>query len=141
VEKTDAAERVMSHEMMQKFLDWILSTPNGVQAMSSDLPGFVQTSNNLCYVGTRYDFLEWQGKVFIVMYNLMRSSKTEDFTPLLENMEAKALELGAEYIENEIGLAPWEYKEDSPLRDTMVAVYQDVHGEVPVVSGIHYESI
>ena len=31
----------------------------------------------------------------------------------------------------------WEYREDSPLRDLMIATFEDMYGKKPVVDAIH----
>jgi dipeptidase D len=68
---------------------------------------------------------------------MIRGFTTEDMASLLTEMSQKATAAGA--FENQTGspYSPWKYKKESPLRDDMVAVYTDMYGEAPLVTGIH----
>jgi len=130
LEKTDAAVKLLNRETLRKVIDVILTTPNGVQTMSTEIEGFVQTSSNIGIVETSRT-----GKISV--NKLLRSSVTEELSLLLQEMDAKATEAGAFASFGSMGGKPWQYKADSPLRDTLIAVYEDIYGESPITIGSH----
>ena len=55
---------------------------------------------------------------------------------LLDRLAQLAKFYDAEY--SEVGNYPaWEYRKDSPLRDTMIGVYSQMYGKAPQVAAIH----
>ena len=110
-----------------KVIALLNSVPNGVQKMSSDIEGLVQTSLNLG-VAELKDSLKLTFSV--------RSSVNQEKRQLLDTLAEQAKFYGAEY--SETGDYPaWEYKQDSHLRDTMVEVYETMFGAKPQVVAIH----
>ena len=117
----------LTTEATAKVISLLCSCPNGVQSMSQDIPGLVQTSLNLGIAKL--------GDRFTATFSL-RSSVNAEKRELLERL-VKIVELhGGSYTT--MGEYPaWEYKKDSKLRDTMVKVYTDMFGSVPQVVAIH----
>ena len=110
-----------------KVISLLCAAPNGVQCMSADIAGLVQTSLNLGVV--RLDKA-------LNMGFAVRSSVNQEKRELLDKLEELAAFHGAEY--SETGDYPaWEYRKDSALRDTMVAVYGRMYGKAPKVEAIH----
>ena len=110
-----------------KVIALLNSVPNGVQKMSNDIEGLVQTSLNLG-VAELKDSLKLTFSV--------RSSVNQEKRQLLDTLAEQAKFYGAEY--SETGDYPaWEYKQDSHLRDTMVEVYETMFGAKPQVVAIH----
>ncbi|MCD7859683.1 MAG: aminoacyl-histidine dipeptidase [Firmicutes bacterium] len=104
------------------------SAPNGIQAWSKDIPGLVQTSLNLGVAKL--------GEEEFTMTFAVRSSVNAEKRSLLKKLEELAAFHGGSY--SQMGDYPaWEYRADSPLRETMVALYTDMFGVSPVVSAIH----
>ena len=102
--------------------------PNGVQAMSRDIEGLVETSLNLGIVKVTGDTLELTFSV--------RSSVGRDKEYLTTILRGIAENYGAVYFQK--GDYPaWEYRKDSPLRDLMVKVYEEQYGKEPEVVAIH----
>lgn len=117
----------LSTQDSAKVIKLLCQVPNGVQAWSPDIQGLVQTSLNLG-VMTLADDLKLTFSV--------RSSVNREKRELLARLQAIAQEFGGEY--SEMGDYPaWEYRKDSPLRDTMVTVYKDMFGQEPQVVAIH----
>ncbi len=109
-------------------LDLLCELPNGVQAMSKDIEGLVQTSLNLGILETN--------DAFVRMAFSDRSSVNEEKEALLEVLRGLAKKYHAAYEES--GHYPaWEYRKDSILRDTMVSTYEALYGTKPVVEAIH----
>ena len=102
--------------------------PNGVQAMSSDIPGLVQTSLNLGILTTDADAVRLTFSV--------RSSVNREKFGLIAQLKALAARFGGSYSES--GEYPaWEYQKDSRLREVMVEVFEAQYGRKPVVEAIH----
>ena len=126
--ETAVADEVMDADSTARVIDFLTTVPNGIQAMSADIEGLVQTSLNLGILTTEADALHASFAV--------RSSKNEEKTALLAALEAVAHRLGGTYSSH--GHYPaWEYRKDSRLRDTMCRVWQAQTGETPVVMAIH----
>ncbi|MCD7927428.1 MAG: M20/M25/M40 family metallo-hydrolase, partial [Oscillospiraceae bacterium] len=102
--------------------------PNGIQRMSGDIPGLVQTSLNLGILQTSEDQVSASFSV--------RSSVGSEKTALLHKLTALMGVLGGRL--EVFGEYPaWEYRPDSPLRDLMVQVFEEQYGHPPVVEAIH----
>ena len=110
-----------------KLVRLLCEVPNAIQAMSTKIPGLVQTSLNLGVSKLGEEFsLTWS----------VRSSVNQEKQELLSKLRAIAESYGGSY--SQAGEYPaWEYKEDSVLRDTMVAVYTRMYGKAPEVVAIH----
>ena len=118
--------RALSGEDSRRALELILSAPNGVQAMEPDLPGQVRTSLNLGILRLEEGALRLTWSV--------RSSAAAEKEALVEKL--KALSAAGSFTRR--GDYPaWEYRKDSPLRDTMVAVFKEQYGREPKVETIH----
>ena len=104
------------------------AVPNGVQAMSRDIEGLVQTSLNLGIAQIQEDRLHLTFSV--------RSSVNEEKESLLQQLRDIAGDFHAAY--SQMGEYPaWEYRKDSPLRDLMVQTYRQMFGGEPQVVAIH----
>ena len=117
----------LSAELTDQVIGLLCGAPNGVQAMSQDIEGLVQTSLNLG-IATLADQLKLTFSV--------RSSVGAEKQELLERLQKLAAMYGADY--SQMGDYPaWEYRKDSPLRDLMVEVYKEMTGETAQVIAIH----
>ena len=117
----------LTTECSAKVISLLNAAPNGVQAWSQDIDGLVQTSLNLGVV-TLNDTLSLTWAV--------RSSVNSERTELLEKLQALAQFHDAQFSVH--GEYPaWEYRKDSPLRDTMVKIYTEKFGKTPQVVAIH----
>ena len=117
----------LSAEQTDQVIGLLCGAPNGVQAMSQDIEGLVQTSLNLG-IAKLTDQLQLTFSV--------RSSVGAEKAELLERLQKLAAMYGAEYAQ--MGDYPaWEYRKDSPLRDTMVQVYKEMTGQDAQVIAIH----
>lgn len=117
----------ISCEDTDKVIALLQEVPNGVQSWSEDIPGLVQTSLNLGIL--KLDEC-------LKMTFALRSSSNLEKKELAEKLESIAEKYSAECIHR--GMYPaWEYRKDSPLRDTMVEVYEKMFGQKPEVVAIH----
>lgn len=124
----DCALQPLTAASSEALLGLLNDLPNGVQSMSSDIEGLVQTSLNL-------GILKTQESEATLTFSVRSSVNTEK-AALIERLRALAEEYGARYSQS--GEYPaWEYRKDSPLRDTMVRAYEELYGQKPVVEAIH----
>jgi len=110
-----------------KVIALLNTVPNGVQSWSQDIDGLVQTSLNLGVLNLNEEL----NMVFAV-----RSSVNSEKEELMTKVKEIAEFHGAAYDQR--GEYPaWEYRKDSPLRETMVEVYTRMYGKQPEVAAIH----
>ncbi len=111
-----------------KIIYMLITTPNGVVDMSKSIDGLVETSLNLGILKTEPNK--------IVMQYALRSNKRS----ALDFLEERLLCFG-KYNECEVELSgryePWEYRENSPMRDMYIKVYSERVGKKPNVEAIH----
>ena len=117
----------LTTEATAKVISLLCAAPNGIQAMSSDIEGLVQTSLNLGIAKL--------GERFSATFSV-RSSVNSEKTELLDQLKKLCEFYGGSY--SQMGDYPaWEYRKDSALRDTMVRIYSDMFGQAPKVMAIH----
>ena len=129
VEKTGEGAAPALHPVsLQKTVFFLMNLPNGVQKMSGQIPGLVETSLNLGILKLEPDHLHACASV--------RSSVGSAKEALSDKLEYLIGFLGGEF-HVEGAYPAWEYKEDSALRDLMVAEYEAMYGQKPAVEAIH----
>ena len=111
-----------------RFVRAIIACPDGVERMSSEMPGLVETSNNLAMV--RIEAGQFSVKT------LMRSSVDTAKDALAQKFEAIFALAG---IETSFagGYSGWAPNPDSAILATMKKVYNDLYGKEPAVMAIH----
>lgn len=119
---------VMDEVSTQKVICLLICMPNGVQKMSMDIAGLVQTSLNIGIVETHEDYFR--------MSFCVRSSVDSEREMLNRRIGTMITQLGGT-MEIEGAYPGWEYKKDSRLRDLMVDVFKDQYGKEPTVEAIH----
>lgn len=127
VEIANATE-AFNTESSLRIVDFLCTVPNGIQSMSRDIEGLVQTSLNLGVLKIENNVLK---ATFAV-----RSSVNAEKYELLEKLERVAKDFGGRY-NSHAHYPAWEYRPSSPLRDTMAKVYQDMYGAAPKIEAIH----
>ena len=129
--RSDAArpqQLPMDEASTQRAVCMLCCLPNGVQAMSRDIPGLVQTSLNLGILTTDANTVQAS---FCV-----RSSVATQKEMLVARLRCLMAQLGGTVTVS--GDYPaWEYRKDSPLRERMVAVFREQYGRDPKVEAIH----
>lgn len=131
VEITDlgvASAKVLHPTSREKVLFFLMEVPFGIQKMSGSIDGLVETSTNIGIVKLGED--EFLGS------SSVRSSVEAAGAALSDKICYLTEFLGGEYTVQ--GAYPaWEYRKDSPLRNQMVEVYEEMYGEKPNVVAIH----
>jgi len=117
----------LSTESTAKIIGLLCAAPNGVQKMSPDMPGLVQTSLNMGIVKL--------GDRFTATFSV-RSSVNSEKEEVLEQL--KKISEFYEGTYSQMGEYPaWEFRKDSPLRETMVGIYNEMYGKEPQILAIH----
>ena len=111
-----------------RFVRAIIACPDGVERMSSEMAGLVETSNNLAMV-------KIEGGEFSVK-TLMRSSVDTAKDALAAKFEAIFALAGIETSFSG-GYSGWAPNPDSSILATMKKVYMDMYGVEPAVMAIH----
>lgn len=120
--------KVLTVESTKRVLSCLAALPNGVQAMSADVEGLVETSLNL-------GIMKMEGDELLLKYAL-RSSVESAKKALCRKLQAVAHLAGATLCMQ--GDYPgWAYRKDSPLRDKMVRIYEEMFGKKPQLQAIH----
>ena len=121
-------EQVLEPADLQKVLMFVLFQPNGVQVMSSDIEGLVESSLNLGIFKMNEKQAEFSYSVrsSIASYKEFMSQKLETLTVFL----------GGSY-HYEGSYPAWEYKKNSKLRDLCVKIYKEEFQRDPIIETIH----
>lgn len=126
--KGEAAREALLPEDARRVVEFLLLAPSGVQAMSFQLPGLVQTSLNLGVLRTHEDRMEAS---FCV-----RSSLGSEKELLTRKLTALTERLGGR-VEVTGSYPAWEFRPESDFRELLVEVYRDQTGKEPRVEAIH----
>ena len=109
-------------------LTLISSLPNGIQRMSDNLAGMVETSLNLGIIES--------DAIRLTLHYALRSSVGTAYEAMAQKMEWIAKALGAE-VKRTGEYPAWEFAKESPLRDKMVRIYQEMFGKDIDVVAVH----
>ena len=118
----------MSLEDSRKVVFLLVHLPGGIQRMSMDIKGLVETSLNMGILSTKE-------KEVSMTFSVRSSLKSQK-----EFLVAK-LKSMLEFVGGSISIRgdypAWEYKQDSAFRNQAIAVYKRMYGEEPVIEAIH----
>ena len=123
-----ALEAALTPETTANMLRTLLAVPQGVQAMSADFPGLVQTSLNMGVMEMREDGLHFGVSV--------RSCIASQKAMVVQRLRA-ILELGGGSFSCRGDYPGWQYDRDSILREEVLAAYQAVCGKEGAIEATH----
>ena len=122
------ADQVYTKDLSDSVIDMIMALPDGVQYMSKDIEGLVQTSLNNSVI------LENDGK--LVLTTSVRSASSSSLREILNRVTIIANRMGA--VAREYSAYPaWQYEAVSPLRDIAEKIYVEMYGKEPNITSIH----
>lgn len=111
-----------------KIIGLLNALPYGVQAMSKKISGVVETSLNLGIIRLSGD--EFCASLYVRSSVAAEKEKLKDkLISIAENFGADAKIYGDH--------PAWEFRENSPLRETAVSVFKEMYGEEPEIRVIH----
>lgn len=119
---------VLSQNLKRSILFMLENTPNGIQTMSADIEGLVESSLNL-------GIFKVEEKEVIFSYSI-RSSISSYKKYIGEKLKDLVEYLGGSYSMNSEYPA-WEYKKESKLREILCGVFEKQYGYLPKVEAIH----
>ena len=102
--------------------------PGGIQKMSFDIPGLVQTSLNLGIMKTTDEEVSFSFSV--------RSSAGTEKEELVQRMNCLMGAFGGN-VTCTGDYPAWEYRKNALLGDLMIRIYEEQYGEKPVVEALH----
>ena len=118
----------MDRQTTDRVICMLTCLPNGIQAMSADIEGLVQTSLNMGILTTSETQVE---AVFSVRSSIATQKEMlwERLACLMEQLSGST-EISGSY-------PGWQYRKESPLRDLMVEVFTEQYGYAPKIEAIH----
>ncbi len=125
---TETPERVMSEADQYRLIRGAFVCPNGVQRMSTSMPGVVETSNNLSIVKIADGTFE--------AYCLTRSS-VETAKVATAWKVAAGFQLAGCEVELSGDYPGWKPNMKSPILAAMKNTYNNLYGKIPEIKAIH----
>lgn len=124
----DKTADALDGESTYKVITYLMNSPSGIQNMSMDIEGLVETSLNLGALLLKKDELS-------AIYAVRSSADTRrDY--ICQKIENLCDVLGGNVIYS--GAYPgWEYRPDSPLRDICIRVFETMYDKKPKIEAIH----
>lgn len=123
--KTD---KVLSADTKNKIISALVLIPNGVQSMSMDIEGLVESSNNLGVVKTLEDMITIECAIRSSIGSL-KGRISHEIRRLAELMNCK--------WERFSSYPAWEYNKDSYVREVFKKAYRELYNDDLKVAAIH----
>ena len=118
----------MDEESTRRTAAFLYCAPNGVQLMSAEVPGLVQTSLNFAMVYTEDDD--------VVARFMIRSSINSQAEDTARQVMALTRALGGKALVP-TSYSAWQYRPHSYLRDVMTDAFLTVYGMEPRIAAQH----
>lgn len=119
---------VLTEDSAKNLAYAISCSPNGVQKMSAEIKGLVETSLNLGILKT--------DEASSLLHISLRSNKRDALAELEDKLKALYSKINCK-IESFGHYPPWEFKSDSKLQRIYKESYQAQNGKEPKVQAIH----
>nr|WP_319494379.1 aminoacyl-histidine dipeptidase [uncultured Desulfobacter sp.] len=128
VTECEKQELVMNQTSMMNLINAMLLLPCGVQTMSKDIQGLVESSNNVGVLYTNEDM--------VIIESAARSSVKTLKDEIVDRFYAVGKLTGAQ-VELQSEYPSWPYNPESKVRETMKQVYEKMYGRKPEIMAIH----
>ncbi len=126
--KDAKTEEVLDEESTERVITALALMPNGVQTMSADIEGLVETSLNM-------GVMELQATELVLDYSL-RSSLVSAKEMMVDKIKQLTKMLGGT-TELHGDYPSWAYQRESAFRENCIRIYKDMYGKAPKVDIIH----
>ncbi len=120
--------QILNPVSSDRLLFLLVNIPYGVQVMSSEIGGLVESSVNIGIFNIEEDK--------IIVYNSIRSSKESYKHYLSKRFKSLAVYMGGEYnVRSEY--PGWEYKKDSIIREKCKKIYKELFDKEMIEEATH----
>lgn len=124
----EGKENALTEKSTGDVLSFLLLAPNGVQEMSREIEGLVESSLNL-------GILTCSEKTLSASFSV-RSSVSSRKEMMIRKLSRLSSLFGGS-ITREGDYPAWEYRKDSPLRERMEQIFTEQYGYQPKIEAIH----
>lgn len=124
----EVPKECMDLESTRRLIFALQQVPDGMQKMSPEIEGMVQTSLNLGVLLTENDHIS--------LRYLIRSNTASGKQVVLEKVRAFTEYLGGT-VTLQSDYPAWEYRVKSKLRETMIRTFEEVYKKAPEVTAVH----
>lgn len=124
----DNIEYEYSEITTNTIIDFLMIVPDGVQYMSKDIEGLVQTSLNNAVIR------EIDNKVSLNIS--IRSAMKSSLYEFINKIEALGRVLNVKILKT-TEYPAWEFEKDSKVREIAIKTYRELNGKDPVISAVH----
>lgn len=121
-------DRMMTKKCSQNVTRLLYLIPDGVQSMSMDIPGLVESSLNLGVVRTTDDAVEMSSAIRSCVGSIKQN--IYDHIGAIAALTDASLTAQGQYPE-------WQYDPESKLRKICIEQYESLFGQEPKVEAIH----
>lgn len=121
-------DKMFSKDTTEKAIELLTLLPNGIQTMSMDIAGLVQSSTNLGVVTTTSEVINYDSAI--------RSSVRSLKVDIMNQSRIISELIGAEF-KTESDYPDWEYDPNSKVRKVFENVYKNLNGTDPEIVAIH----
>ncbi len=128
VSKCELPKMIMDLGVQEGFTRALYAAQNGVYRMSADIPGLVETSNNIAKVHL---------KDGLIKMDCLTRSSVETSKMDLANALRATFELTGCDVEFSGDYPGWTPNMESPILKVMTKLYKELHGEEPHVAACH----
>ncbi|WP_317368008.1 aminoacyl-histidine dipeptidase [uncultured Tyzzerella sp.] len=128
LEKVENFNKSFSKEDFKKIITALMLFPNGVQTMSTNIEGLVESSINLGVVRTTDSSIQ--------IVSSIRSAVSSKKELIMEQVELLINSMKGK-IEFRGSYPAWEYKEKSLVRDKCINIYKKMYEKEPELQIIH----
>ncbi len=117
-----------SKKLSDRIVDFLMILPDGVQYISKDIEGLVQTSLNNAVIG------EVDKK--LVLVTSIRSASSSSLQEIINKIKTLAdlLDIKTKVYST---YPAWQYEANSELRDIAIATFKECYGKEPKINSIH----
>ncbi len=122
------SETALDEASTQKAIDFLNALPNGIQAMSKDIDGLVETSLNL-------GVLHCDTQGLTASFSL-RSSKSAEKDILASQLADTTADFGGK-SERSGDYPAWEFRKNSTLQKVMIEKWRALFDQQPKIEAIH----
>jgi dipeptidase D len=128
INEIDMPKKVFSNKSLDDLIFVLMTIPNGVQTMSMDIKGLVESSTNLGVVNTVENTVTFVSNI--------RSSKRSLKYNILNKMELIAKRVQADTL-SDSEYPEWDYDPKSNIRELFVNTYTKLYNAEPQITAVH----